>query len=177
MIVAHISCISIAFPDSNIIRQFFIGKEITINMAPADIRKEGSAYDLTIAVGILTASGQIESKDVSNYVIMGELSLDGGLRGITGALPIAVKARDQGFKGIILPKQNAQEAAIVNDIVVVDLCLDISLLSISSPLESELKSLLSLNILESPVSKSPAAGLLTKATGMSKVFVVMLNIS
>ncbi len=97
----------------------FPRKEITINMAPADIRKEGSAYDLTIAVGILAASGIINNPNVSDYVIMGELSLDGSLRGIKGALPIAVKARDRGFKGVILPKQNAQEAAIVNDIEVI----------------------------------------------------------
>jgi magnesium chelatase family protein len=97
----------------------FPGKEITINMAPADIRKEGSAYDLTMAIGILTASGQILSEEVSKYVIMGELSLDGSLQGIKGALPIAVKARDKGFKGVILPKQNAQEAAIVDNIEVI----------------------------------------------------------
>lgn len=92
------------------------GKEITVNMAPADIRKEGSAYDLTIAVGILASSGQIESDEVGNYIIMGELSLDGGLRPIKGALPIAVKAKENGFKGIILPKENAKEAAIVSGI-------------------------------------------------------------
>ncbi|MFK8039396.1 MAG: YifB family Mg chelatase-like AAA ATPase [Crocinitomicaceae bacterium] len=96
----------------------FPGKEITINMAPADIKKEGSAYDLTIAVGILAASGQISSQEVSSYIIMGELSLDGSLRGVKGALPIAVRARDNGYKGIILPKQNAQEAAIVDGIEV-----------------------------------------------------------
>ena len=96
----------------------FPGKEITINMAPADIRKEGSAYDLTIAVGILTASGIIKTSAVSDYIIMGELSLDGGLRGIKGALPMAIKARDDGYKGVIVPKQNAQEAGIVNDIEV-----------------------------------------------------------
>ena len=94
------------------------GKEITINMAPADIRKEGAAYDLTIAIGILAACGIIESTAVSDYIIMGELSLDGGLRGVKGALPMAVKARDEGYKGVILPKENAQEAAIVNDIEV-----------------------------------------------------------
>ncbi|MFC5044793.1 YifB family Mg chelatase-like AAA ATPase [Aquimarina hainanensis] len=94
------------------------GKKITINMAPADLRKEGSAYDLTIAMGILTASGQIKSKELSEYIIMGELSLDGSLQPIKGALPIAIKAREEGFKGIILPKQNAKEAAIVNDIKV-----------------------------------------------------------
>ena len=89
------------------------GKEITVNLAPADIRKEGSAYDLTIAVGILTASGQINSEEVENYLIMGELSLDGSLRPIKGALPIALKARDLGFSGFILPKQNENEVAIV----------------------------------------------------------------
>jgi magnesium chelatase family protein len=100
----------------------FPRKEITINMAPADIKKEGSAYDLTIAVGILAASGIINNASVSDYIIMGELSLDGSLRGIKGALPIAVKAKQNGFKGVVIPKQNAQEAAIVHgiDIIGVD---------------------------------------------------------
>ncbi len=91
----------------------FPGKEITINMAPADIRKEGSAYDLTIAAGILAASNQINETLVSEYLIMGELSLDGGIRPIKGALPIALKAKELGFKGFILPAQNANEVAIV----------------------------------------------------------------
>ena len=91
------------------------GKKITINMAPADIRKEGSAYDLSLAIGILAASQQIKSDKVGDYLIMGELSLDGGLQAIKGALPIAIKAREEGYKGIILPKQNAREAAIVSD--------------------------------------------------------------
>lgn len=95
------------------------GKRITINMAPADMHKEGSAYDLTLAVGILTASSQIKTeRNIEEYIIMGELSLDGSLQPIKGALPIAIKARDEGFKGFILPKQNAQEAAIVNDLKV-----------------------------------------------------------
>ena len=94
------------------------GKKIIINMAPADIKKEGSSYDLPLAIGILAASGQIKSDIISNYVIMGELSLDGGLHFIKGALPIAVKAREEGYKGIILPKENAREAAIVNDLEV-----------------------------------------------------------
>jgi magnesium chelatase family protein len=94
------------------------GKTITINMAPADIRKEGSAYDLTIAVGILAASEQISANEVHRYMIMGELSLDGGLQPIRGVLPIAIKAREEGFKGFILPKQNAREAAIVGDLEV-----------------------------------------------------------
>lgn len=89
------------------------GKHITVNMAPADIKKEGSAYDLSIAIAILAASGQILSETVSDYVIMGELALDGGLRAIKGVLPIALKARQDGFKGIILPEINAAEAAVV----------------------------------------------------------------
>jgi len=92
------------------------GKKIVINMAPADIRKEGSAYDLTLAIGILGASDQIDSAGIDQYMIMGELSLDGGLQPIKGALPIAIQARKEGFKGFILPKQNAKEAAIVNDL-------------------------------------------------------------
>ncbi len=89
------------------------GKKITINMAPADMRKEGSAYDLTLAIGILAASAQIRSDDVGNYIIMGELSLDGSLQPIRGALPIAIKAKEDGFRGFFLPKQNVNEAAIV----------------------------------------------------------------
>ncbi len=92
----------------------FPGKKIVINMAPADIRKEGSAYDLTLAVGILAASGQVIAEQLDDFVIMGELSLDGSLQPIKGALPIAIKAREEGFKGFILPKQNAREAAVVN---------------------------------------------------------------
>jgi magnesium chelatase family protein len=92
------------------------GKKITINMAPADLRKEGSAYDLTLAIGILAASNQIKSEKVGDYLIMGELSLDGSLQPIKGALPIAIKALEDGFKGFILPKQNAKEAAIVNNL-------------------------------------------------------------
>ena len=94
------------------------GKKITINMAPADLRKEGSAYDLTLALGILAASGQIKSDNIQNYLIMGELSLDGSLQPIKGALPIAIKARHEGFKGFILPKENASEAAIVDGLKV-----------------------------------------------------------
>jgi magnesium chelatase family protein len=89
------------------------GKSVTVNMAPADIRKEGSAYDLTIAMGILGASGSIDTARFSQYVIMGELALDGAIRSIKGALPIASAARDDGFKGIILPRMNAMEAAVV----------------------------------------------------------------
>jgi Mg chelatase-like protein len=94
------------------------GKKITINMAPADMRKEGSAYDLSFAIGILAANGQIQAENLQQYVIMGELSLDGSLQPIRGALPIAIQARKEGFKGFILPAQNAKEAAIVDNLEV-----------------------------------------------------------
>ncbi len=94
------------------------GKKIIINMAPADLRKEGSAYDLTFALGILAASGQIMAENISEYIIMGELSLDGSLQPIKGALPIAIQAKKEGFKGFILPEQNAREAAIVSGLEV-----------------------------------------------------------
>lgn len=90
------------------------GKEITINLAPADIRKEGSVYDLPIAIGILAASEQIPSEELSDYLILGELSLDGQLKPLRGALSIALSAKKHGFKGVILPAANAQEAALVN---------------------------------------------------------------
>ncbi len=92
--------------------------KLVVNLAPADIRKEGSAYDLPIALGILGATKQLNSELLSEYVIMGELALDGGLRPIKGALPIAIEARKKGYKGMIVPKQNAREAAIVNDLEV-----------------------------------------------------------
>ncbi|MFB9054727.1 YifB family Mg chelatase-like AAA ATPase [Formosa undariae] len=94
------------------------GKKIIINMSPADLRKEGSAYDLTLALGILAATNQIPADGLDHYIIMGELSLDGTLQPIKGALPIAIKAKEEGFKGFILPAQNAKEAAIVNDLKV-----------------------------------------------------------
>ena len=90
------------------------GKKIIINMSPADLRKEGSAYDLTLAVGILVATDQIKADDLDEFLIMGELSLDGSLQPIRGALPIAIKAKEEGFKNFILPIQNAKEAAIVD---------------------------------------------------------------
>ncbi len=93
-------------------------QRIVVNLAPADIKKEGSSYDLTIATAILASSGQIETESLEKYLIMGELSLDGSLQPIKGALPIAIQARKDGFKGFILPKQNAREAAIVNDLEV-----------------------------------------------------------
>lgn len=94
------------------------GKKIIINMSPADLRKEGSAYDLTLAIGILVATKQIKAKNLEQYLIMGELSLDGNLQPIKGALPIAVKAKEEGYNGFILPKQNAKEAAIVDGLEV-----------------------------------------------------------
>jgi len=96
----------------------FPHKQIVINMAPADIRKEGSAYDLPLAIAIMAGSEQIPADALEKYVIMGELSLDGGLQPIKGVLPIAIKAREEGFKGFILPKQNAREAAVVNNLEV-----------------------------------------------------------
>ena len=93
-------------------------QKIVVNLAPADIRKEGSAYDLTIAIAILAQSNQIPDDETEKYIIMGELSLDGALQPIKGALPISIQAKKEGFKGIILPKQNAREAAIVSDIEV-----------------------------------------------------------
>ncbi|QTE35589.1 YifB family Mg chelatase-like AAA ATPase [Mucilaginibacter gossypii] len=93
-------------------------QQVVVNMAPADIKKEGSSYDLTIATGVLAASGQIEPETLDKFIIMGELSLDGSLQPIKGALPIAIQARKDGFKGFILPKQNAREASIVNDLEV-----------------------------------------------------------
>ncbi len=94
-------------------------QKVVVNLAPADIRKEGSAYDLPIALGILQASEQIKAENLEDYVIMGELALDGALRPIRGALPIAIEARKNNFKGIILPKDNASETAIVNGLDVI----------------------------------------------------------
>lgn len=93
-------------------------KKIVINMAPADIRKEGSAYDLPLAIAVLAASEQISPDKLGQYLMMGELSLDGTLQPIKGALPIAIKAREEGFEGFILPKQNAREAAVVDKLKV-----------------------------------------------------------
>jgi len=92
-------------------------QKIVVNLAPADIKKEGSSYDLPIAIGILAASGQIPCEELANYFIMGELSLDGAIQPIKGALPIAIQAQNDGFKGFILPKQNVREAAIVDGLV------------------------------------------------------------
>ena len=92
----------------------FPGKEITVNMAPADIRKEGSVFDLPIALGILGVSEQVKTEKFADYIIIGELSLDGDLHPMKGVLPIALQAKKEGFKGLILPMENATEAAVVN---------------------------------------------------------------
>ena len=94
------------------------GKKIVVNLAPADIRKEGSAYDLPIAIAILAASEQLSDERIADFVIMGELSLDGSVLPIRGALPIALEAKKQGFRGVILPAHNAAEAAVVDGLEV-----------------------------------------------------------
>ena len=93
-------------------------QKIVVNLSPADIRKEGTSYDLPIAVGILAASGQLASEKVHNFVIAGELSLDGGIQPVKGALPISIQTRKAGFKGFILPADNSREAAVVDDLLV-----------------------------------------------------------
>ncbi|MDD7725618.1 MAG: YifB family Mg chelatase-like AAA ATPase [Bacteroidales bacterium] len=93
-------------------------QKIVINMAPADIRKEGSAYDLPLAVGVLAASGQCPTDMLDRYMIMGELQLDGALRPVKGVLPMALKAKADGFEGFILPQDNAKEAAVVSGLKV-----------------------------------------------------------
>ncbi|EGJ70681.1 Mg chelatase, subunit ChlI [Bacteroides coprosuis DSM 18011] len=92
--------------------------QIVVNMAPADLRKEGSAYDLPLAMGMLASTKGIGAELLDKYLIMGELSLDGTIQPIKGALPIAIKARELGFEGFILPEQNAREAAVVNNLKV-----------------------------------------------------------
>ncbi|MCB8994068.1 MAG: YifB family Mg chelatase-like AAA ATPase [Bacteroidales bacterium] len=95
------------------------GKKIVINLAPADVKKEGSGYDLPMAIGILAASEQLQGMNLEDYVIMGELSLDGSLQKLRGALPMAIKCRDEGFRAFILPEENAMEAAVVEGIEVI----------------------------------------------------------
>ena len=97
---------------------YYPHKRIVVNMAPADIRKEGSAYDLPIAIGIMAASEQVNTDLLEQFVIMGELSLDGTLNPIKGTLPIAIKAKQDGFRGLIVPKANAREAAVVEGLEV-----------------------------------------------------------
>lgn len=98
---------------------FMPRNKVVVNLAPADIRKEGSAYDLPMALSVLQASGQIEANNLEHYVIMGELALDGVLRPIKGVLPIAIQSRKENFRGFVLPKANAREAAIVNNLAVI----------------------------------------------------------
>ncbi len=90
--------------------------EITINLSPADIRKEGSGYDLPLAIGILAAHGKVEDNLLSQFMMIGELGLDGQLKPVAGALPVAIRARKEQFKGLIVPKENAREAAVVNQL-------------------------------------------------------------
>src|SRR3990172_1621867 len=89
----------------------FPQKRITVNLAPADIKKEGSAFDLPIAIGILAATGVVDAEKLGNYIILGELSLDGRVKAVRGVLPITICARDSGLKGIIIPKENAEGGA------------------------------------------------------------------
>jgi magnesium chelatase family protein len=93
--------------------------KVVVNMAPADVRKEGSAYDLPIALAIMKASSQIEAAKLDEYLIMGELALDGHIRPIKGVLSIAIEARKQGFKGFVVPQENALEASIVNNLDII----------------------------------------------------------
>lgn len=92
----------------------FPAAQIIVNMAPADIRKEGSAYDLPLAIGIMAANGTVAEEKLARYMMIGELSLDGTLQPVKGALPIAIRAREQGFEGLIVPRENVREAAVVN---------------------------------------------------------------
>lgn len=97
-------------------RYDFPQRRITVNLAPADIRKEGSSFDLPISIGILTASGLIKPESVSGFMILGELSLDGEVKKIKGVLPAAICSRNMGLKGIIVPSENSGEAAVVDGI-------------------------------------------------------------
>jgi magnesium chelatase family protein len=94
----------------------FPGRRVVINLAPADLRKEGSAFDLPIAFGVLAASGQLPRDELAGYAILGELSLDGSVNAVRGALPIAAGVRGRGLRGILLPAANAREAAVVQDL-------------------------------------------------------------
>lgn len=96
----------------------FPRQQVVINMSPADIKKEGSAYDLPLAVGIMAASDSLKTDKLDHYMLMGELSLDGSILPVKGALPIAIKARELGFRGLIVPKKNAKEAGVVNNLEV-----------------------------------------------------------
>ena len=93
-------------------------KQIVVNMAPADVKKEGSGFDLPIAIGILLSMEVIERDDIGKFMFVGELSLDGSIQPIKGILPIAIKAREMGFEGLFVPEDNVREAAVVNRIKV-----------------------------------------------------------
>ena len=105
----------------------FPADRVTVNLAPADIKKEGTSFDLPIALGILTAEGMIKSESLQNYLILGELSLDGRIKGIHGALSAAFQAKEMGIRGIVLPRENAAEAAMVEaiDVIAIDYLPDI----------------------------------------------------
>ena len=92
--------------------------DITVNLSPADIKKEGSSYDLPLAIAILAANGKVQSEQLDKYMLVGELGLDGHLQPVRGALPIAIRARQEQFKGLIVPRQNIREAAVVNQLEV-----------------------------------------------------------
>ena len=92
--------------------------DITVNLAPADLRKEGSSFDLPLAIALLAADGAIACQQIDRYMMVGELSLDGTLQPVKGALPIAIRARAEHFKGLIVPEQNVREAAVVNNLEV-----------------------------------------------------------
>lgn len=92
--------------------------DITVNLSPADIKKEGSSYDLPLAIAILAANGKVQSEQLDKYMLVGELGLDGHLQPVRGALPIAIRARQEKFKGLIVPQQNIREAAVVNQLEV-----------------------------------------------------------
>ena len=94
----------------------FPSKQITVNLAPADVRKEGSGFDLPIAIAILATDGKVDSKCLNRYMMVGELSLDGSVVPVRGVLPIAIKAREMGYEGIFVPEENVHEAAVVNKI-------------------------------------------------------------
>ena len=94
-------------------------KQITVNLAPADLKKEGSSYDLPIAIGIITSEGLIPAEAVQGYLVTGELSLDGRIKPVRGALSMAIRARDLGLKGLIVPNENAPEAAVVRGVQVI----------------------------------------------------------
>ena len=96
----------------------FPTRQITINLSPADIRKEGSGYDLPMAIGILATEDKVNTTQLANYMMVGELSLDGSLVPIRGALPVAIKAREMGFEGLFVPEGNIREAAVVNKLKV-----------------------------------------------------------